>query len=78
MSTYSLEHILFIKKKKKEKLLVILVQIFILIFFFGLWELGARLELINTFLTSSPSKVFETFSKLMIYFHTLLLLLMKH
>lgn len=64
MSTYSLEHILFIKKKKKEKLLVILVQIFILIFFFGLWELGARLELINTFLTSSPSKVFETFLNL--------------
>lgn len=61
MSTYSDEHLRFLKKKKRERLLVILVQLLILGIFFGVWELAARLELINTFLSSSPSKVVDTF-----------------
>ena len=65
MSTYSNEHLLFLKRKKREKLLVILMQLLILIIFFGLWEFAARMGLINTFLSSSPSKVIDTFVNLL-------------
>ncbi len=65
MSTYSNEHLLFLKKKKRERLLVIFVQLLILGIFFGIWELAARFELINTFLSSSPSKVIDTFINLL-------------
>lgn len=64
MSTYSKEHSYFLKKLKREKHLVILVQLLILICFFGIWEIAARLGLINTFLSSSPSEVINTFINL--------------
>ena len=57
---YSKEHLLFIKKIKKRNLLVRITQISILIFFLLTWELLSYYELINTFLYSSPSKVFNT------------------
>lgn len=65
MSTCSREHALYLKKRKREKLLVILVQLLILVLFFGVWELASRYELINTFLSSSPSKVVQTFNNLL-------------
>lgn len=60
MSTYSEEHILFLKKKKKEKYLIIFFQLFILFTFIFSWELLAKLNIINTFLYSSPSKIIKT------------------
>ena len=60
MSTYSEEHILFLKKKKKEKYLIIFFQLFILFTFIFSWELLAQLNIINTFLYSSPSKIIKT------------------
>ena len=60
MSTYSEEHILFLKKKKKEKYLIIFFQLFILFTFIFSWELLAQLNIINTFLDSSPSKIIKT------------------
>lgn len=60
MSTYSLEHKEFLKKKKKDKIIIILSQISIIIIFLGIWELLARMNIVNTFLTSSPSDVVKT------------------
>ena len=60
MLTYSKEHINYLKKIKRNKVLVLLTQIIIIIIFFGIWELLAKLELINTFLYSSPSKIINT------------------
>lgn len=65
MSTYSLEHKKFLQKKKRKKWLVLISQISIVLFFLILWEMAARLEYINTFLSSSPSRVFETFLSLL-------------
>ena len=65
MSTYSLEHKLFLKKRKRKKLFIGACQILIIILFLSLWELGAKLGMINTFLSSSPSRVIGTFFSLM-------------
>ena len=64
MSTYSLEHKLFLKAIKKNKWVVRICQIAIVAFFLILWEIAARLGWINTFLASSPSSVIETFFSL--------------
>lgn len=60
MSTYSLEHVNYLKKEKKKKYLIIFFQLFIILGFLTLWELASKLKLINTFLTSSPTKVYTT------------------
>ena len=65
MSTYSLEHKLFLKKRKRNKILVIFFQILIFLSFMVIWEVCARAGIINTFLSSSPTKVVETFSNLL-------------
>lgn len=64
MSTYSKEHIEFLKKRKKEKFLVYLTQGLIIIVFFLIWELLSRFNIINTFLFSSPSYIAKTISNL--------------
>lgn len=60
MSTFSEEHTAYLKKRKKEKRLVFLFQFLIIASFLIGWELLARFEIINTFLTSSPSEVMKT------------------
>lgn len=60
MSTYSKEHIEYLKKQKREKRLVCFFRLAIIIAFLIIWELLSRKELINTFLSSSPTKVVET------------------
>ena len=60
MSTFSKDHILFLKKRKKEKLLIKLTQLSIMIGFLILWEILAYYEIINTFLYSSPSRIVNT------------------
>ena len=63
MSTYSDEHKLFLKNIKKNKWLVRICQLAIISFFLIIWEIGARIGWINTFLASSPSMVIYIFIK---------------
>lgn len=58
--SYSKERLKYLKKRKKEKIIVFSMQILLFIAFIFLWELFARLKIINTFLTSSPSKIITT------------------
>ena len=60
MSTYSEEHIKYLKKQKKEKRIICFFRLLIIICFLIAWELLSRFELINTFLSSSPTEVIET------------------
>ena len=60
MYTYSEEHKKFLSKIKKERIIVTSFQIAIVLIFLIIWEALARLGLINTFLSSSPSKVLNT------------------
>lgn len=46
--------------KRKKKIQVLAIQIALLVLFFGLWELLAQTGAIDSFITSSPSRMFKT------------------
>ncbi|MCL2540184.1 MAG: ABC transporter permease [Firmicutes bacterium] len=54
------EHKKFLQMVKKKNAEVRLAQIGILVAFVGIWELAARTELIDTFITSSPTRIVNT------------------
>lgn len=54
----------FLKQIKKEKIIVIIVQILIVFGFIFLWEILANNEIIDSFITSSPSRIIKTFFNL--------------
>ena len=53
------EHKEYLKKIKKNKILVISLQILLLVILLTIWELLTKFELINTFISSSPSRVLK-------------------
>lgn len=57
---YSEEHKIYLKKEKKKKFLIIFFQIIILITLLLSWEILSRLGIINSFISSSPSRVIKT------------------
>ena len=54
----------YLKKKRKEKILVFIVQIGVLITFLGIWELLANNNIIDSFITSQPSRIWKTLTNL--------------
>ena len=63
-TTYSPSHIAYLKKVKRETLTVWILRFSILIGFLLLWELLAVLNVIDSFITSSPSKMAKTLVEL--------------
>lgn len=57
---YSNEHKLFLKKKKRNKILILTIQLIIIIGLILIWELLAKYNIINTFISSSPSRILHT------------------
>lgn len=51
----------YLKRKKEKKQMIIFWQAGLLVGFIALWEILARLEILNTFLFSSPSAIYELF-----------------
>lgn len=51
----------YLKRKKEKKRMIIFWQAGLLVGFIALWEILARLEVLNTFLFSSPSAIYELF-----------------
>ena len=60
VSSYSKEHIEYVKKVKRRKNLILFTQLFILVAFFILWEILAINKIIDPFLVSQPSKILKT------------------
>ena len=58
------ERKVYLKNIKKKKILVFLTQIMILAIFLGVWEFLANHEIIDSFITSQPSRIFNTFMNL--------------
>ena len=54
----------YLKKIKREKWLVLIAQISILIGFLLIWEILANKNIIDSFITSQPSRIFNTFINL--------------
>ncbi len=61
---YSREHLAYLKKIKHKKIFITLSRIFILALVLGIWELCAQLQVIDPFITSSPSRVCLTIAEL--------------
>lgn len=59
--TTSIEQQEYVKRIKRQRILVRIYQIMILVSFLTLWEITARLHIINDFIFCSPSKLFATF-----------------
>ncbi len=57
---FSNNHYKYLKKVKREKLFITVSRFLVLILLFGLWELFAYLNVIDSFITSSPSKIVKT------------------
>lgn len=52
----------YLKTKRNEKIFVLGSQILLLVAFLGLWEILANKGIIDSFITSSPSRIFNTFA----------------
>ena len=57
---YSKEHKTYLKKIKTRKILITITQILILLSLIITWELLAHYNIINTFISSSPSRIIKT------------------
>lgn len=60
----SLERKQYLKKIKQKKYLILLTQISILVGFLALWEFLANKNIIDSFITSKPSRILTTFLNL--------------
>lgn len=60
-NSVSKEHKNYLQRIKKRKRNILITQISIFVLGLSLWELAAQLALIDTFLTSSPSEIWNTF-----------------
>lgn len=62
----------YLRKQKLNKILVLGSQILILVIFLGLWEILANKGIIDSFITSSPSRIiniFKNFSSNNLFMH---------
>lgn len=50
----------YLKNRKKKKILILFTQIFILIAFLGIWEILANKGIIDSFMMSQPSRIWNT------------------
>lgn len=60
----SIERKEYLKNTKRKKRAIKVTQISILVLFIGLWELLARFNIIDSFITSKPSDILTTFIEL--------------
>lgn len=54
----------YLKSIKRKNYLILLTQILILTAFLGIWEWMANENMIDSFITSQPSRIFDTFMNL--------------
>ena len=60
----SKEHLLYLRGVRKKNVLINVARFSILLIFLLIWELSARFEWVNPFITSSPSRIAQTIADL--------------
>ena len=60
----SKEHLLYLKGVKRKSIWINVARFAVLFLFLTLWELSARFEWVNPFITSSPSRICKTIVEL--------------
>ena len=63
-NTFSPNHLLYVKSIKRESCFIWIMRFLILFATFGLWELLAQLNVIDSFITSYPSEIIITIKNL--------------
>lgn len=61
---YSKEHLLYLKKNRRNTVLVNVARVGLLVIILAVWELFAQFNVIDPFITSSPSRVLRTIGDL--------------
>ena len=54
----------YLRNKRYRKCMILITQIAILISFLAIWEVLANKDIIDSFITSQPSRIWETFTNL--------------
>lgn len=54
------ERLIYLRNKKRKKLLILLAQILFLVSFIFLWEFTANKGILDSFITSQPSRIIKT------------------
>ncbi|MBE5730694.1 MAG: ABC transporter permease [Clostridiales bacterium] len=57
-------HELFVQKSKRRKVKIVVIQLLLLVLLIALWEIAARLYWIDSFITSSPSRIVKMLGEL--------------
>lgn len=60
----SKDRMVYLRKQKTNKIAILTVQILIVVGFIALWEILANLGIIDSFITSQPSRIVKTFMNL--------------
>ena len=68
MNEVSKERQNYLRNIKRERLIIKTTQISILVLFIFLWEILANYKIIDSFITSKPSKIAQTFVKMRFVF----------
>ena len=63
-NSISIERKKYLKSIRKKKGMILITQIAILVIFLGIWEILARKGIIDSFITSQPSRILKTFMNL--------------
>ena len=58
---YSPEHVKYLKERKRRRVLISAMRWGVLVVVIAVWELLARVGAIDSFITSSPSRIWDTF-----------------
>lgn len=58
------ERKIYLQTLRKNKAMVLLTQVLILVLFLGIWEILANKGIIDSFITSQPSRIAKTFMNL--------------
>lgn len=63
-NNFTREHLLFLRRERTRKILVHVTQVGVLVLLLGFWELSAQLGWSDSFITSSPSRIWTTLKEL--------------
>ena len=63
-TNFSKEHLLYLKGVKRKSIFINVARFAVLFLLLTLWELSARFEWINPFITSSPTRICKTIAEL--------------
>ncbi len=63
-NTFSPEHRAYIRRRRLRRAATVSAQAGVLVLLLGIWELAARLEWVDSFITSSPSRIAVTLYQL--------------